>query len=125
MPNTDQVGQVPVEFNHVFSITAGRLSVRVSTPTVVKKGAFGPVGTARGIQDASAQFSFCVPTTGPEFDLEALSAQAGGFTTSYTLGANKYALLGCRVTEKSISNDPGQGDTTMDISIIATEEIEL
>lgn len=125
MPNITLVGQIPIEINHAFSITATRLSVRVSQPNTVKKGAFGPIGTAQGIEDASAQITFAMPATGPEFDLKALSANPGGFTLSYTAGAQKYALLGCRRSEKSISNDPGSGDATMDVSITATEEIAL
>lgn len=125
MANLDLVGQIACEIDYAFSITCGRVSIRVSTPTVVKKGAFGPVGTARGIEDASAQLSFAVPKTGLEFDFDELSDRPGGFTFSYPLGSQKRALVGCRATEKSVSNDPGSGDTTYDVTLIATEDISL
>ena len=125
MPNLDLVGQVPVQLDFAYAITCGRMSVRVSTPTSVKKGAFGPVGTSRGIQDASASLTFSVPKTGLEFNFDELTGKPGGFTLSYTLGSNTYALVGARVTEKSVSNDPGSGDTTFEVSIVATQEISL
>lgn len=125
MPNIDLVGQVAVQVNFVYAITATRMSVRVSQPNTVKKTASGPLGTAQGIEDASAQITFAIPKGGIEFDFKALSAEPGGFTLSYTLGAQTFALLGCRRSEKSISNDPGSGDTSMDVSLTATEEIAL
>lgn len=125
MPNLSLVGQIPVQINFIYSITATRMSIRVSQPNTVKKGAFGPIGTAQGIEDASAQITFAVPASGLEFDLKQLSAAPGGFTLSYTLGDKSYALIGCHRSEKSVSNDPGSGDATMDASITATEEIEF
>lgn len=125
MPNISIVGQIPLEIDHAFTITATAFDVSVSTPTQVKKGAFGPIGTAQGIEDVTSSIRFAVPSSGLEVDLAALAAKPTGFTISYSLGANKYALIGCRINNKGTTNDPGSGNAEVTIGVTATEEITL
>jgi len=125
MPNLSLTGQIPVELDHAFVITATSLDVSVSTPTQVKKGAFGPIGTAQGIPDVTASIRFAVPSTGLEVNLADLAAKPNGFTVSYALGVNKYAIIGCRISGKTVTNDPGGGNTEVSLSLTGTEEISL
>jgi hypothetical protein len=124
VPNLDLVGQIPVQIDYAYSITATRMSIRESTPTKVPKGAFGAIGTAQGIPDVTAQITFAVPDTGLEFNWTALATRATGFTMTFTAGATTYLLVGCKRSERSFSNDPGAGDATFDVSLTATEMIE-
>lgn len=123
MANISLVGQIPCQIDFAFSITATRVTVRESTPTAVKKGAFGPIGVAQGIPDVTAQITFAVPVTGLEFDWSELSARPTGFTFSFTAGAQTYLLIGCKRSERSFTNDPGSGDSTFDVSLTATQII--
>lgn len=124
MPNISIVGQVPLEIDHAFAITATSFDVSVNTPTTVKKGAFGPIGTARGIADVTANIRFSVPATGLEFNLSDLDARPLGFTVTYTTGANRYSLVGCHINNKGTTNDPASGNTEVSIGITATEEVQ-
>lgn len=123
MPNLSLVGAIKVEIDHAFSITCSQFSVSVRTPTTVHKGAFGPIGIAQGVQDVTANMTFSIPSAGLEFDWDELSSKPTGFTVTYTAGAARYMLLGCRRNDKGISNNPGGGDATMTIGVTATEEI--
>lgn len=125
MPNIVLVSQMAMEIDHAFSVTATRGSITIPTPTTGKAGAFGPIGIAQGIGFPTANLTFAVPVTGFEFDWEALFRKPTGFTLSYTLGSVKWALLGCRRNNKGIENDPGGGDATLTIGLLATEEISL
>lgn len=121
----DLVGQAPAEIDHRFAVTLTHLNVRKTTPTVVKKGAAGVIGTAQGIPDVTGSFKLAVPKTGLEIDLETLGSKPGGFTLTYTLGANRYAVLGCRFSEDDISVDNGAGNVEVNVSFTGTERIRL
>jgi hypothetical protein len=121
----DLVGQVPAEINHKIAVTLTNLSVRKATPTVVKKGALGVIGTAQGIPDVTGSFRLAVPKTGLEIDLEALGSTPGGFTLSYTVGANRYAVLSCRFSEDDINVDNGAGNVEVSVNFTGTERIRL
>lgn len=123
MPNLSLTGQIPVQIDYAFSITATRISIRESTPTSVKKGAFGPIGSAQGIPDVTAQITFAVPASGLEFNWETLSRRPTGFTVGFTAGGVTYLLVGCKRNERSFDNDPGTGDSTFSVSLTSTEMI--
>lgn len=125
MPNLQLVAQMPMEIDHSFSVTATRGSITVPIPTTFKAGALGPIGIAQGIGAPTAQLSFAIPVTGFEFDWATLQKKPAGFTISYTLGNVKYALVGCRIQNKGVENDPAGGDATLSIGLMATEEIKL
>jgi len=121
----DLVGQVPAEINHKIAVTLTNLSVRKATPTVVKKGALGVIGTAQGIPDVTGTFRLAAPKTGLELDLEALGSAPGGFTLTYTVGANRYAILGCRFSEDNITVDNGAGNVEVSVNFTGAERIRL
>lgn len=121
----DLVGQVPAEIDHSIAVTMTNLRVNKSTPTRVKKGALGPIGTAQGIPDITATCQLAVPKTGLEINLEALGIKVGGFTLTYTAGINRWALLGCVVSGDAISVDNGAGEVEVSFDITATERIRL
>ena len=121
----DLVGQVPAEINHKIAVTLTNLSVRKATPTVVKKGALGVIGTAQGIPDVTGSFRLAVPKTGLELDLETLGSTPGGFTLTYTVGANRYAVLSCRFSEDDITVDNGGGNVEYSINFTGTERIRV
>ena len=122
---TDLVGQVPAEIDHKIVVTLTNLNVRKATPTVVKKGALGVIGMAQGIPDVTGSFRFAWPKTGPELDLDALGSKPGGFTLSYTVGAAKYAILGCKFSEDDITIDQGGGNVEGSVNFTGTERIRL
>ena len=121
----DLVGQVPAEIDHKIVVTLTNLSVRKSTPTVVKKGALGPIGVAQGIPDVSGSFRLPVPKTGLELNLDALGKQPGGFVLTYTAGLNRYAVIGCVFAEDDISVDQGAGNVEVSVNFTATERVRL
>ena len=121
----DLVGQVPAEINHKIAVTLTNLNVRKATPTVVKKGALGVIGTAQGIPDVTGSFRLAVPKSGLEIDVEALGSKPGGFTLTYTVGANRYAVLGCRFSEDDITVDNGAGNVEVSVNFTGTERIRL
>jgi len=121
----DLVGQVPAEINHKIVVTLTNLSVRKATPTVVKKGAIGVIGMAQGIPDVTGSFRLAAPKTGLEIDLEGLGSTPGGFTLTYTVGANRYAVLGCKFSEDDITVDQGAGNVEVSVNFTGTERIRL
>ena len=92
MASLDLVGQVVTEIDHKVVLTVTNLNSRKSTPTTVKKGALGPIGTSQGVADVSGSFHLAIPKTGTEVNLELLGLRPTGFTITYQLGANRYAL---------------------------------
>jgi hypothetical protein len=125
MASLDLVGQVPAELDHRIAVTLTNLNVRKSTPTVVRKGAYGVIGTAQGIPDVTGSFKLAVPKTGLEVDLEALGSKPGGFTLTYSLGVMKYAVLGCRFSEDDITVDNGAGNVEVSVNFTGTERIRI
>jgi hypothetical protein len=125
MANLDLAGQVPAELDHRLAVTLTNLSVRKSTPTVVKKGAVGVIGTAQGIPDVTGSFKLAAPKTGLEIDLDALGSKPGGFTLTYSIGTMRFAVLGCRFSEDDISVDNGAGNVEVSVSFTGTERIRL
>lgn len=121
----DLVGQILAEIDHKVTITLTNLSVRKSTPTVVKKGALGVIGVAQGIADVTGTFRLAVPKTGLEINLEELGARPGGFTLTYTAGLSRYAILGCVFAEDDITADQGAGNVEVSINFTATERVRL
>lgn len=120
MPNIDLTGQVPVEINHAYTITLTNLSVHVSNPMNVKKGAFGVIGKSKGIPDVTATFKLAVPKTGLEIDIRTLD----NFTLTYhDTPVTKYMILGCDVSSIALSVEQGTGDAMYDVSVTGTEEI--
>ncbi len=125
MANIDLVGQAQVEVDHKTSITVTNLNVRKATPTVVKKGAQGVIGTAQGIPDVTGSFRFALPKTGPEIDLDALGSKPGGFVITYTVGAARYMILGCKFSEDDLTVDQGAGNVEGSVNFTGTERIRV
>jgi hypothetical protein len=125
MATLDLVGQVLAEIDHKVVVTLTNLNVRKSTPVIVKKGALGVIGVAQGIPEVSGSFTLALPKTGVEINLEELGAKVGGFTLTYTSGANKYAVIGCVFSEDDITVDEGAGDVRANINFTGTERIRL
>lgn len=120
MPNIDLTGQVKCEINHAFAITATDVSIRVATPTNVKKGAFGVIGKSKGIKDVTGTLKFAIPKTGLEFDVDGLD----NFTLTYHLNpVQRFMVLGCDITDKSLSVNQGTGEASVDINFTGTEEV--
>lgn len=125
MASLDLVGQVPASIDHKIAVTITNLSVRKATPTVVKKGALGPIGVAQGIPDVTGNFRLAVPKTGLEIDVDALGSKPGGFTLSYVQGANTFAVVGCRFSEDDVTVDNGAGNVEYSINFTGTERVRL
>jgi|SRR5579871_193551 len=119
MANIDLVGQIPVELNHVFAVTATRMSVKWSQQVTVQKGALGVIGASAGIPDVSGTLVFSIPKTGMEFDIETL--KLGSFTFSFPLGTEKYQITGCRITEQDITSNFGAGSAEVPINFVGGE----
>lgn len=121
-------GQVPIEIEHTYQVTVEQWSLDNSTPTTVHKSAFGNTGTSQGVPDY--QGSFRVPPiigspNGTEMDLDALSAQPGGFTISFPWGGRKYAATGCKISKITRSNTPGTGDAMTDVSYVPVDVVRI
>ena len=119
----DLVGQVPAEIDHKYAVTLTDLDVKKATQTTVKKGALGPIGTAQGIPDYTANFTLAYPKTGLELNLEALSLKPGGFSLTYTAGINRWSLVGCKLSEDTLTVNNAQGDVTVKVSLTATDRV--
>jgi hypothetical protein len=121
----DLVGQVPAEIDHKIVVTLTNLNVRKAIPTTVKKGALGVIGMAQGIADVTGSFRIAFPKTGPEIDLDAIGSKEGGFTLTYTVGAARWAVLGCKFSEDDISVDQGAGNVEGSVNFTGAERIRI
>ena len=121
----DLVGQAPAEIDHKIVVTLTTLSARKSTPTVVKKGALGMIGMAQGVPDVSGSFKLPVPKTGLEINLDTIGSKPGGFTLTYTIGVNRFAILGCKFSEDDIAVDNGAGNVEITVNFTGAERIQL
>lgn len=125
MANISLSGQIKAEVDHIPVQTITRVSVSSNAPGTVKKGGYGVIGVAQGIEDASGSFTIVPTSVGMEIDLLALKAKVGGFAFSFNRGASRYCAIGCRITKIDDSNDPGAGNHDVVVNWIAGEIIQL
>lgn len=125
MASLDLVGQCPAEIDHKIAVTMTNLSVREATPTTVKKGAIGVIGVAKGIPDVTGDCTLSWPKTGIEINVGVLKNKPGGFTLTFTGGINRYALLGIRISERSLTVDNGAGNVEWKFNFTGTELVDM
>jgi hypothetical protein len=121
MANNPLVGGAVFAIDSTKLSTTTKVSAKRTRNIAQKYGPLGPIGSGKGQYKITGTLSFAVPKAGLEVDLDALSAQDGGFSISFQKGTKRYILRGCEITDDAFSNDPLQGETDNEVSFTATE----
>lgn len=118
-------GQMPVEIDHAFMITAFGTDVSEDVPSTFRAGPAGPIGFGQGFGPTKVVFKFSqAKGTQPEFGtITDLKAKTHTITISPSSVARRL-IVGCVLTSHSIVNDPEKGDTTWSLTFQGTESKE-
>lgn len=125
MANIISASPVTCEIDHQFSITAYDFSVKGDRPLTVRVGPQGPIGIQKGQEKPTFSFKFFVPQTGLEFDWVTLANKPGGFTLSFSIGAERHQVYGGTASSRAINSNPESGDVTYAVDGAGTEWVRV
>lgn len=121
MSNLPLVGAAPTYINDVPYITVLKINVKRTRNVVIKKGAFGSIGAAKGQPQIAGTITLAVPKTGLEIDLQAWFNSDTGYSISYPKGTERWKLYGAYINEDDFSSDYEPGNTEVTLNIVAAD----
>lgn len=113
------------KINGKILATNVRAEVNGSTPTNVKFGPVGPVGTSIGQEKVTGRLMFAVPAAGLEIDVEGELSLPTGFSFSYELGTSRYVCIVCFRSERGVSSNPETGETEYNFAFTAQQHLKI
>jgi len=125
MANLTAAQPVQAEIEHTYAVTLYDFSVKGDKAVTPRFGAQGPIGMQIGQEKVTFSFKFFAPATGLEFDWNTLSKKVGGFTITFSLGAERHQMYGCRVQSRAIASNPETGDVTYSADGAAIEWLPI
>lgn len=116
-------GRIKTELNGAPCITAENVQINGQRPVKRRKGAYGPIGIARGHWDGSLQVTFALPEQKSEFvEISTgglLNDDAEPFSFAWFEGSEKYLAIDCVLQANNVSSDQ-DGDASRQVTIIPT-----
>lgn len=111
------VGSVPLKINNRNAVTVTDFNVNFTRPGQVKVGGFGAFGSSEGGAVTGTGSFKQGPRMegGMEFPLAELLRP---FTLNFPLGTQRFAILGCKLTEGSIAVAQKEGNTDVPITFL-------
>lgn len=125
MANIVSAPPITAEIDHQFSITMYDFSAKGDTPQTLRVGPQGPIGIQGGQEKPTFSFKFFVPATGLEFDWVNILKKPGGFALTFSIGAERHQMVGCRGSSRAINSNPESGDVTYAVDGAATEWLRI
>lgn len=110
------VGTVPVRFNNRAAITITEFNITLDRPGQIKAGGYGVIDSSEGVETGSGSFKLAPrQETGLEFPIDVLRLP---FTMNFPLGTQRFAVLGCKMTQMALTNQQKEGNTEWAVTFI-------
>lgn len=118
-------GQIVHSLNYQPAVEATRFDAGMDVPLNFKAGFLGAIGIAEGIAPVMIRLGFATPAQKSQFNFLAMMAsQRGtvGFSYDFWEGnpglGYHWLVIGCKIGNWQLTNDPAQGQTDRSISIM-------
>lgn len=110
------VGTVAVRLNNRPAVTITEFNETVDRPGQIKAGGYGVIDASQGVETGSGSFKLAPrQENGLEFPIDVLRQI---FSMNYPLGNQRFVLLGCQMTQMTLTNQQKEGNTEYAVSFI-------